>query len=60
MLTFWNLQPDDEHDLMLTAPDLTVLMHLTLAPLSKTSYVLTFHQDGIFTLPSIARYTSRR
>ncbi len=49
MLTFWNLQPDDEHDLMLTAPDLTVLMHLTLAPLSKTSYVLTFHQDGIFT-----------
>src|SRR5208282_214310 len=49
MLTFWNLQPDDEHDLMLTAPDFTVLMHLTLAPLSKTSYVFTFHQDGIFT-----------
>ena len=49
MLTFWNLQPDDEHDLMLTAPDFTVLMHLTLAPLSKTSYVLTFHKDGIFT-----------
>ena len=49
MLTFWNLQPDDEHDLMLTAPDFTVLMHLTLAPLSKTSYVFTFHHDGIFT-----------
>src|SRR5208283_1264237 len=32
MLTFWNLQPDDEHDFMLTAPDFTVLMHLTLAP----------------------------
>ena len=48
MLTFWNLQPDDEHDLMLTAPDFTVLMHLTLAPLSKTSYVFTFHKDGIF------------
>ena len=49
MLTFWNLQPDDEHDLMLTAPDFTVLMHVTLAPLSKTSYVFTFHRDGIFT-----------
>lgn len=21
LLTFWNLQPDDEHDFMLTAPD---------------------------------------
>ena len=48
MLTFWNLQPDDEHDFMLTAPDSTVLMHLKLAPLSKTSYVFTFHKDGIF------------
>ena len=48
MLTFWNLQPDDEHDFMLTAPDSTVLMHLKLKPLSKTSYVFTFHKDGIF------------
>lgn len=48
MLTFWNLQPDDEHDIMLTAPDFTVLMHVTLAPLSKTSFVFTFHKDGIF------------
>ena len=48
MLTFWNLQSDDEHDFMLTAPDSTVLMHLKLAPLSKTSYVFTFHKDGIF------------
>jgi plastocyanin len=48
MLTFWNLQSDDEHDFMLTAPNSTVLMHLKLAPLSKTSYVFTFHQDGIF------------
>jgi len=47
-LTFWNLQSDDEHDFMLTAPDSTVLMHLKLAPLTKTSYVFTFHQDGIF------------
>ena len=48
MLTFWNLQPDDEHDFMLAAPDSTVLMHLKLQPLTKTSYVFTFHKDGIF------------
>ena len=48
MLTFWNLQPDDEHDFMLAAPDGTVLMHLKLMPLSKTSYIFTFHRDGIF------------
>jgi plastocyanin len=48
MLTFWNLQPDDEHDFMLAAPDGTVLMHLKLMPLTKTSYVFTFHRDGIF------------
>lgn len=47
-LTFWNLQPDDEHDFMLTAPDSTVLMHLKLMPLTKTSYIFTFHRDGIF------------
>lgn len=48
LLTFWNLQPDDEHDFMLTAPDSTVLMHLKLMPLTKTSYIFTFHKDGIF------------
>ena len=48
MLTFWNLQPDDEHDFMLAAPDSTVLMHLKLEPLTKTSYVFTFHKGGIF------------
>ena len=48
MLTFWNLQPDDEHDFMLAAPDSKVLMHLKLMPLTKTSYVFTFHKDGIF------------
>ena len=48
MLTFWNLQSDDEHDFMLTAPDSTVLMHLKLMPLTRTSYIFTFHQDGIF------------
>jgi plastocyanin len=48
MLTFWNLQSDDEHDFMLAAPDGSVLMHLKLMPLTKTSYVFTFHRDGIF------------
>jgi plastocyanin len=48
MLTFWNLQPDDEHDFMLAAPDSSVLMHLKLQPLTKTSFVFTFHEEGIF------------
>src|ERR1700722_11108083 len=48
LLTFWNLQPDDEHDFMLAAPEGTVLMHLKLQPLTKTSYIFTFHKDGIF------------
>ena len=47
-LTFWNLQPDDEHDFMLADPHGNVLMHMKLAPLSKNSWVFTFHQDGIF------------
>jgi plastocyanin len=48
-LSFWNLQHDDEHDVMLVAPDLSVLMKVLLAPLSKTSYVFTFHREGLFT-----------
>ena len=46
--SFWNLQPDDEHDFMLVAPDLTVLMKVALPPLQKTAYVLTFHREGLF------------
>lgn len=47
-LTFWNLQPDDEHDFMLADPDLDVLMHVKLLPLSKNSWVFNFHKEGIF------------
>ena len=47
-LIFWNLQPDDEHDFMLASPELRVLMHLKLMPLTKTSYIFTFHEEGIF------------
>lgn len=45
-IEFWNLQPDDEHDFALVAPDLTVLMYVKLPPLSKTSYIFTFHREG--------------
>jgi plastocyanin len=47
-LTFWNLQPDDEHDFMLTDPDLNVLMHVKFLPLSKNSWVFNFHREGVF------------
>ena len=47
-LTFWNLQPDDEHDFMLADPQGNVLMHVKLLPLTKTSWVFTFHDEGIF------------
>jgi plastocyanin len=48
-ISFWNLQPDDEHDVMLVAPDSHVLMHVILPPLRKTTYVFTFHEEGLFT-----------
>jgi plastocyanin len=47
-ISFWNLQPDDEHDFMLVDPDLTVLMKVKLPALQKTSYVFTFHREGLF------------
>jgi plastocyanin len=48
LITFWNLQPDDDHDFALLAHDLSVLMYVDLPPLKKTSYVFTFHQEGLF------------
>src|SRR5438876_974933 len=47
-ITFWNLQPDDEHDFMLTDPRNKVLMKTKLPPLSKTTYVMTFHDEGVY------------
>ncbi len=47
-ITFWNLQPDDEHDFMLSDPQSNVLMHTVLPPLKETAYVFTFHQEGLF------------
>src|SRR5262249_61801311 len=48
LITFRNLQPDDAHDFMLTDPHGTVLMKVDLPSLTDTSYVFTFHRDGIF------------
>jgi len=45
-IEFWNLQPDDEHDFALVGPDLKVLMYVKLPPMSKTSYIFTFHREG--------------
>ena len=47
-ITFWNLQSDDDHDFALLGQDLSVLMYVDLPPLKKTSYVFTFHKDGLF------------
>jgi plastocyanin len=49
MISFWNLQPDDAHDFMLADPQSTVLMHVSLPPLKETTYVFTFHREGLFT-----------
>ena len=47
-ITFWNLQPDDLHDFLLTDPDDNVLAKILLPPLKKTTYVMTFHREGLF------------
>ena len=47
-IRFWNLQPDDKHDFMLVDPQFRVLMKVLLPPLQETSYVFTFHQEGLF------------
>jgi len=47
-ITLWNLQPGDEHDFMLTDPKNKVLLTTKLAPLSKTTFVMTFHDEGVF------------
>lgn|GEM_PF-6107410 len=47
-ITFWNLQSNDHHDFALMGPDLKVLMYMDLPPLKKTSWVFTFHRDGLY------------
>lgn len=47
-IRFWNLQPDDKHDFMLVDPEVNVLMKVLLPPLQETSFVSTFHKEGLF------------
>jgi plastocyanin len=48
-IDFWNLQGDDDHDFMLMDSHWAVLMKVLLPALRKTSFVFTFHQEGLFT-----------
>jgi plastocyanin len=48
LIEFWNLQPDDDHDFMLMDPHWSVMMKVLLPALKKTSYVFTFHEEGLF------------
>lgn len=48
MISFRNYQADDEHDFMLVGQDSNVLMFEPLPVLTETSYVFTFHQEGLF------------
>lgn len=47
-IRFWNLQPDDNHAFMLVDPRSNVLLKVLLPPLQETSYVFTFHEEGLF------------
>jgi plastocyanin len=47
-IDFWNLQSDDEHDFALLDSDLNVLMYEKLPMLKKTSWIFTFHREGLF------------
>ena len=48
LIRFWNLQGDDNHDFMLVSPESAVLMKVLLPPLKETSFVFTFHKEGLF------------
>jgi plastocyanin len=48
LIRFWNLQGDDNHDFMLISPSGQVLMKALLPPLKETTFVFTFHEEGLF------------
>jgi len=48
LIRFWNLQTDDNHDFMLIEPNTRVLMKALLPPLKETSFVFTFHKEGLY------------
>lgn len=47
-VVFWNLQGDDEHDVMLLDSKRKVVLQAKLPPLKKTPFVMTFHRAGLF------------
>jgi plastocyanin len=47
-IEFWNLQPGNDHDFMLMDPQRAVMMQASLVKSKKTSYVFTFHRQGVF------------
>jgi plastocyanin len=47
-IAFWNLQPDDLHDVLFVAPDHSVLMHWKLPALSKVTFTYTFQKPGLY------------
>ena len=48
LIEFWNLQGDDDHDFMLMDPQWSVMMKVVLPALKKTTYIFTFHEEGLF------------
>ena len=53
-VVFWNLQGDDEHDVMLLDSRRNVVLQAKLPPLKKTSFVMTFHRPGLFNFYCVA------
>lgn len=53
-IVFWNLQGDDEHDVMLLDSQRKVILQAKLPPLKKTSFVMTFHRAGLFDFYCVA------
>ena len=47
-IEFWNLEPENDHAFMLMDPQRAVIMQVLLAKYKKTSYVFTFHRQGVF------------
>jgi plastocyanin len=58
LIEFWNLQPDDTHDFMLTDPKNNVMLKTDLSPLSKTIFVMTFHDEGRFPFYCVVHQTA--
>jgi len=48
LISFRNYQADDDHNFLLLDPDSHPLMLLRLPALHETSYLFTFHREGLF------------